>query len=109
MVEVPESLFDNCPLLNDVSGMFTDSLNIKHVGNIFRHNPLITDFSFTLGMTGSRGSLTGSSPVTPEGYRLWERAGKEGYPKTIRGSYCFNLNSQNLTDKNDIPSDWKGR
>lgn len=108
LASVPESLFDNCPLLTDVSGIFNGCVSLKNVGNIFRRNPLIANFNQAFDVGGYNvGALTGSSPRTPEGYRLWERAGKPGYPAAVTGALCFRNNDSQLSDRTDIPSDWK--
>ena len=111
LVSVPESLFDSCPLLENVSGIFHRQRNIENVGNIFRRNPLITNFSsaFSLNIgTGTpMGKLTGVSPVSIDGYKLWERAGKPGYPAAVSGFGCFSHNGTLYSDYAQIPTTWK--
>lgn len=107
LTNVPESLFDNNPELVNVESVFFGQGNLTSVGNIFRYNPLITNFNSAFSTGGKPGHLTGHSPRTPEGYRLWERAGKPGYPATIAGTGCFRGNTALLTDGADVPANWK--
>lgn len=51
-------------------------------------------------------SLTGETPVDENGYKLWERAGKPGYPATIDGRGCF-IGCTQLADYDQIPAEWK--
>ena len=108
---VPETLFDPCPLLEDVGYIFYRRRNLANVGNIFRRNPLITNFSsafsINIGTGSPQGKLTGVSPVSINGYKLWERAGKSGYPATVSGASCFARNGTLYSDYNNIPSAWK--
>lgn len=94
--------FDNCTKLENIFGVFLNCTSLTNVPT-FNGAKNIKDFSYAFsGCT----SLTGSTPVDENGYKLWERAGKEGYPATINGEHCFRGCTQ-LDDYNEIPDNWK--
>jgi hypothetical protein len=109
LTTIPESLFSNCPDLQSVSYTFSDNSG-KYLGKLtaipnllFDNNKKITNLS---GCFYYQNSLTGSTPSGSDGVKLWERAGKPGYPATVSGTSCFNT-CYGLDDYNDIPSNWK--
>ena len=78
LVSIPAGLFGGCTAVTDFYGCFYDCT-----------------------------SLTGETPTDKNGNKLWERAGKPGYPEEINGADCF-TNCAKLSDYSNIPSDWKG-
>lgn len=94
--------FSNNKELVDVSRLFSNSTQLTNMPN-FNGCKKITDFS-----SAFRGckKITGSTPVDENGYKLWERAGKEGYPANITGFGCFKGCTQ-LDDYDEIPYNWK--
>lgn len=70
--------------------------------NIFEHNKNISNFSNALS---GLSSMTGATP-TSGGHKLWELAGKEGYPTEITGTACFQEST--FDDIGDVPAEWGG-
>lgn len=99
---IPVDEFSNNKELVNVSKVFLNSTELTNMPN-FLENKKITNFSQAFDGCSK---LTGSTPTDENGYKLWQRAGKEGYPATINGQYCFRGCTQ-LDDYNEIPSDWK--
>lgn len=99
---IPVDEFSNNKELVDVSKVFLNSKELTNMPN-FIENKKITKFNRAFDGCSK---LTGSTPTDENGYKLWERAGKEGYPKEINGRYCFRGCTQ-LDDYNEIPSNWK--
>lgn len=111
-----ESTFYRCTSLQHLPDFLTTLSNVTTVkymaqssgitslpSDLFINMPNITDFSYCFdGCT----NLIGSTPIDGNGYKLWERAGKPGYPATINGTACFRECTQ-LDDYDAIPSDWK--
>lgn len=102
LVTVAVDEFSNNKELTNVDSIFalcSELTNMPH----FRDNKKITNFSHAFAGCSK---LTGSTPTDENGYKLWERAGKEGYPATINGQYCFR-GCTLLDDYDEIPNDWK--
>lgn len=99
---IPVDEFSNNKELVNVSKVFLNSKELTNMPN-FIENKKITNFRQAFDGCSK---LTGSTPTDENGYKLWQRAGKEGYPATINGQYCFRGCTQ-LDDYNEIPSDWK--
>lgn len=99
---IPVDEFSNNKELVNVSKVFLNSKELTNMPN-FIENKKITKFNRAFDGCSK---LTGSTPTDENGYKLWERAGKEGYPAEINGRYCFRGCTQ-LDDYNEIPSDWK--
>ena len=99
---IPADEFSNNKELVNVSKVFLNSTELTNMPN-FLENKKITNFSQAFDGCSK---LTGSTPVDENGYKLWQRAGKEGYPATINGEHCFR-GCTLLDDYDEIPSNWK--
>ena len=99
---IPVDEFSNNKELVNVSKVFLNSTELTNMPN-FIENKKITNFSRAFDGCSK---LTGSTPTDENGYKLWQRAGKEGYPATINGQYCFR-GCTLLDDYNEIPDNWK--
>ena len=99
---IPADEFSNNKELVNVSKVFLNSKELTNMPN-FLENKKITNFSQAFDGCSK---LTGSTPTDENGYKLWQRAGKEGYPATINGEHCFRGCTQ-LDDYDEIPSNWK--
>lgn len=99
---IPVDEFSNNKELVNVSKVFLNSTELTNMPN-FLENKKITNFSQAFDGCSK---LTGSTPVDENGYKLWQRAGKQGYPATINGEHCFRGCTQ-LDDYDEIPSNWK--
>ena len=99
---IPLDEFSNNKELVNVSKVFLNSKELTNMPN-FLENKKITNFSQAFDGCSK---LTGSTPTDENGYKLWQRAGKEGYPATINGNHCFRGCTQ-LDDYDEIPSNWK--
>lgn len=96
--------FENIPATS-VASMFAYNTNLQSIpSNLFSTNKAITNFN---NCFSGCSNLTGSSPVDENGYKLWERAGKEGYPTSISGTNCF-AKCYKLDDFINIPTAWGG-
>ena len=96
--------FENIPATS-VASMFANHTNLQTIPNdLFSTNKDITNFNTCFSGCSN---LTGSSPVDENGYKLWERAGKEGYPTSISGTNCF-AKCYKLDDFINIPIAWGG-
>lgn len=96
--------FENIPATS-VASMFVYNTNLQSIpSNLFSTNKAITNFN---NCFNGCSNLTGSSPVDENGYKLWERAGKEGYPTSISGTNCF-AECYKLDDFINIPTAWGG-
>lgn len=96
--------FENIPVTS-VASKFASNTNLQVIPNdLFSTSKDITNFS---NCFSGCINLTGSSPVDENGYKLWERAGKEGYPASITGTSCF-AKCYKLDDFIDIPTTWGG-
>lgn len=96
--------FENIPATS-VASKFTNNTNLQVIpSDLFSTNKAITNFNTCFSGCSN---LTGSSPVDENGYKLWERAGKEGYPTSISGTNCF-AKCYKLDDFMSIPIDWGG-
>ena len=96
--------FENIPVTS-VASKFANNTKLQVIPNdLFSTNKDITNFS---NCFSGCINLTGSSPVDENGYKLWERAGKEGYPASITGTSCF-AKCYKLDDFIDIPTTWGG-
>lgn len=102
LVTLPIDEFSNCKELTNVEGVFTNCAELTNMPH-FRDNKKITNFSNAFAGCSK---LTGSTPTDENGYKLWERAGKEGYPTVIDGTHCFQGCTQ-LDDYDEIPDNWK--
>ena len=99
---IPVDEFSNNKELVNVSKVFLNSTELTNMPN-FLENKKITNFSQAFDGCSK---LTGSTPTDENGYKLWQRAGKQGYPATINGEHCFRGCTQ-LDDYDEIPSNWK--
>ena len=99
---IPADEFSNNKELVNVSKVFLNSTELTNMPN-FLENKKITNFSQAFDGCSK---LTGSTPTDENGYKLWQRAGKEGYPATINGQHCFRGCTQ-LDDYDEIPNNWK--
>lgn len=99
---IPADEFSNNKELVNVSKVFLNSTELTNMPN-FLENKKITNFSQAFDGCSK---LTGSTPTDENGYKLWQRAGKQGYPSTINGEHCFRGCTQ-LDDYNEIPNNWK--
>lgn len=99
---IPVDEFSNNKELVNVSKVFLNSTELTNMPN-FLENKKITNFSQAFDGCSK---LTGSTPVDENGYKLWQRAGKSGYPAKINGEHCFRGCTQ-LDDYDEIPSNWK--
>ena len=96
--------FENIPVTS-VASKFANNTKLQVIpSDLFSTNKDITNFS---NCFSGCINLTGSSPVDENGYKLWERAGKEGYPASITGTSCF-AKCYKLDDFIDIPTAWGG-
>lgn len=96
--------FENIPVTS-VASKFANNTNLQTIpSDLFSTNKDITNFNSCFSGCIN---LTGSSPVDENGYKLWERAGKEGYPTSISGSSCF-AKCYKLDDFINIPTAWGG-
>lgn len=96
--------FENIPATS-VASKFANNTKLQVIpSDLFSTSKDITNFSSCFSGCSN---LTGSSPVDENGYKLWERAGKEGYPDTITGTDCF-AKCYKLDDFMYIPTDWGG-
>mgnify|MGYP000024351373 FL=1 len=102
LVTLPIDEFSNCKELTNVEGVFTNCTELTNMPH-FRDNKKITNFREAFAGCSK---LTGSTPTDENGYKLWERAGKEGYPTAIDGTHCFQGCTQ-LDDYDEIPDNWK--
>lgn len=102
LVTLPIDEFSNCKELTNVEGIFTNCAELTNMPH-FRDNKKITNFREAFAGCSK---LTGSTPTDENGYKLWERAGKEGYPTAIDGIHCFQGCTQ-LDDYDEIPDNWK--
>lgn len=106
LTSIPESLFAGCPNATVMANVLMYTA-ITIPAKLFYNNKLVTDFSRCfMALNAGVNQVLGTSPVTNEGYKLWERAGKAGYPATINGNYAFNYQTK-LTDIASVPSPWK--
>ena len=99
---IPADEFSNNKELVNVSKVFLNSTELTNMPN-FLENKKITNFSQAFDGCSK---LTGSTPTDENGYKLWQRAGKQGYPAKINGEHCFRGCTQ-LDDYNEIPDNWK--
>lgn len=99
---IPADEFSNNKELVNVSKVFLNSTELTNMPN-FLENKKITNFSRAFDGCSK---LTGSTPTDENGYKLWQRAGKQGYPSTINGQHCFRGCTQ-LDDYDEIPNNWK--
>lgn len=111
-----EDTFRQCTSLQSLPDFLTTLTNVTTVKSMARDSGItslpsdlfinmsnINDFSYCFSGCSN---LTGTTPVDGNGYKLWERAGKAGYPTTINGTQCFRGCTQ-LDDYDEIPDDWK--
>jgi hypothetical protein len=104
LTSIPEGLFKNCTNMSNCYYTFNSCTNLRSIpSDLFRYNPNIVTFGYCfLGCT----KLTGTTPTDADGGKLWQRAGKTGYPSSINGELCFK-NCTGLSDYSAIPSNWK--
>lgn len=110
---LPNDIFENCPNITNAS-YFADSGSQWNSNTATNWDSLPTDLfkncknivSIAYGFRNNR-NLTGLTPTTPSGARLWERGiiNTEYYP--TQGEKCFENDTQ-LTEyiNGDIPSLW---
>lgn len=109
ITSISEELFVNCPNVTSFSSCFKDCTSLTSIPeNLFANCPNVTNF---YDCFNNCNGLTGYTPVDtlPNGtmIELWERQGKEGYPASINGRYCF-IACRKLSNYNAIPPDWGG-
>jgi hypothetical protein len=105
LTSIPESLFSWCPQLTYAMNVFSNS-NLTAIPNlIFDNNKNLINLS---GCFAKNVGLTGSTPSGSDGVKLWQRAGKPGYPASVGGRSCF-YGDTLLDDYSSMPSDWYAR
>lgn len=101
LIEVPENLFANCPIVTSFENTFDNCVNLITVpNNLFTNCSNVTNFKETF--TGCTG-LIGNAP------NLWRRVPdgeNNGYQGTPDGVNCFNGCNQ-LSNYKYIPYYWK--
>ena len=112
LATIPEKLFANCPKVTSFSRTFLACRTLKSVpAGLFDNNRKVTDFgSRFYGLFESCSALTGESPYTVidgQKVHLYERANYPEHftaPSNVQKTFreCYNL-----TDYNQIPSNWK--
>ena len=112
LATIPEKLFANCPKVTSFSRTFLACKTLKSVpAGLFDNNRKVTDFgSRFFGLFESCSALTGESPYTVidgQKVHLYERANYPEHftaPSNVQKTFreCYNL-----TDYNQIPSNWK--
>jgi len=103
LASIPSGLFDNCPNVTNFGSLFYNCRSLPSIpSSLFDNCPNVTSLN---GCFYGCISLTGLTPNT-NGIELWQRAGSEGYPDSILGSFCFS-NCNSLSNYSSIPSDWK--
>ena len=101
---IPGNLFSKCPGVTSFGYCFRNCTGLTEIpGNLFSNCPGVTSFGHCFN---SCTGLTGTTPKDSDGGELWERQGKEGYPSSITGSYCF-YGCTELSNYSDISADWK--
>ena len=112
LATIPEKLFANCPKVTSFSRTFLACKTLKSVpAGLFDNNRKVTDFgSRFYGLFQNCSALTGESPYTVidgQKVHLYERANYPEHftaPSNVQKTFreCYNL-----TDYNQIPSNWK--
>ena len=112
LATIPEKLFANCPKVTSFSRTFLACKTLKSVpAGLFDNNRKVTDFgSRFYGLFHNCSALTGESPYTVidgQKVHLYERANYPEHftaPSNVHNTFreCYNL-----TDYNQIPSNWK--
>ena len=112
LATIPEKLFANCPKVTSFSRTFLACKTLKSVpAGLFDNNRKVTDFgSRFYGLFHKCSALTGESPYTVidgQKVHLYERANYPEHftaPSNVQNTFreCYNL-----TDYNQIPSNWK--
>ena len=112
LATIPEKLFANCPKVTSFSRTFLACKTLKSVpAGLFDNNRKVTDFgSRFYGLFHNCSALTGESPYTVidgQKVHLYERANYPEHftaPSNVQNTFreCYNL-----TDYNQIPSNWK--
>ena len=112
LATIPEKLFANCPKVTSFFRTFLACRTLKSVpAGLFDNNRKVTDFgSRFYGLFESCSALTGESPYTVidgQKVHLYERANYPEHftaPSNVQKTFreCYNL-----TDYNQIPSNWK--
>lgn len=101
---ISENLFINNPELKVLRSCFSNCEKLISIPeNLFVNNKKITNFMQIFD--GCR-NLAGTTPKDSDGGEIWERAGKEGFPASISGGYCFR-NCTLLDNYANIPAGWK--
>lgn len=87
LINLPNDLFSDCTEASSFSGAFWDCSSLTSItSTLFANCKKVEDFSFAfMNCT----ALTGTTPVSNEGFELWQRAGQTGYPDVIYGGSCF--------------------
>lgn len=107
-----------CTTLNEPlnSTLFSNNVNVTDFGytfnncpgltsipvNLFSYNNKVTNFEYTFAACPN---LVGDTPANGS-VRLWERAGRAGYPSVINGTRCF-CEDVNLNSYKKIPAEWR--
>lgn len=107
LASVPKGLFDGCSSVTSFARTFGDCLSLKSIPeDLFQNNPKVTSFE---GTFSNCKQLKGKMPIVtaPDGkqYKLWELEQVSGYPRYIKGSYCFS-NCKKLPEYPEIPDTW---
>lgn len=115
ITEIDEDFFDWCKSAQSINNIFSRCEYYglhKYCYSCFHYMENVSNFipKYETNFTGMfyNCSKLQNTPVTEEGYELWERTGKEGYPATITGDSCF-YNCLRLPNYNEIPSNWKNK
>lgn len=91
LTSIPENLFINNTKVTSFYGTFSSCTGLTNIpSNLFANNTNASQFSYAFSRCTS---LTGLAPA------LWEKS-------FVKGTSCF-YNCTNLSNYNDIPSNWK--
>jgi hypothetical protein len=104
ITSIPSALLASNPLLSRVDFSFCECVLLTSIPNdLFDNNKNITTFDRAFY---NNIALTGATPRGTDNLALWERAGQSGYPTSINGGECFELDT-GLSDYDSIPTAWK--
>ena len=100
---IPQDLFVGLEDVTNFSRCFDNCSYLEEIP-YYLFNPCkkVTNFHMCFANCDK---LTSGTPGDEQGIRLWERAGKPGYPAEIDGKACF-YNCVNMSDYDLIPRQW---
>jgi hypothetical protein len=101
---IPGTLFDQCPNLRFVNSTFSGCELESISPEMFRYNDVLQDVRHCFAISYAYPDTTGSTPVTADGEKLWERRVSGG--GLLFGDKCF-AGRTGLSDYNEIPANWK--